>query len=198
MSLCRGDVTAVWHEVLLAGRSTSDDFDALVADVDAGRPWLRSGTDVPAFRAALAKAMAGRTTAAHHVVIQGRRCRSLAEVLTTWADALEFPRYYGNNLDAFAECFDDLLDLGSGGMGGEYGDRVGRSADLLVVSLAEAELFLSAATDDEVRRFFAVLDRSAQYRPGTAGSTRAVFLMVLIHSDDPAAASAALRQRLTR
>lgn len=42
------------------------------------------------------------------VHIDGRNLRNKAEFLTTVSKALNFPDYFGNNWDAFAECLDDL------------------------------------------------------------------------------------------
>ncbi|MFC9788415.1 barstar family protein [Rhodococcus sp. NPDC127528] len=78
----------------------------------------------------------------HAVTVQGSRCRTLPEFCGTWGDALEFPRYYGRTIDAFSECFRDLLDISDGGVGSRFGDRPGRPVERLVICVADAELML--------------------------------------------------------
>ncbi|TQF66369.1 barstar family protein [Rhodococcus spelaei] len=106
-------------------------------------PWLRIHQGRPALHSAIATVLADPTQPPTHVVtIQGARCRSLSEFCSTWGDALEFPRYYGRNIDAFSECFRDLLDLSDGGIGSQFGDRPGRPVERLVICVADAELML--------------------------------------------------------
>ncbi|MDH6285875.1 barstar family protein [Rhodococcus opacus] len=106
-------------------------------------PWLRIYDGGPTLRSAVtAIAEDPGQPPTHSVLIQGKRCQSLLEFCNTWGDALEFPRYYGRNIDAFEECFRDLLNISEGGIGSQFRDRPGRQVERLVVAVADADLVL--------------------------------------------------------
>ncbi len=58
---------------------------------------------------------------------------------------LGFPAYYGRNWDAFYECFGDLLEVTTGGMGYEFYDRPGRPERTLHLVVRHAEELLADA-----------------------------------------------------
>ena len=41
--------------------------------------------------------------------IRGNKCASLSALFDEWAAALQFPFYFGENLNAFADCMGDLI-----------------------------------------------------------------------------------------
>lgn len=47
-------------------------------------------------------------------VVRGRKMRTLTTLFDEFAAALQFPLYFGENLDAFDECIADLEDLPPG------------------------------------------------------------------------------------
>jgi hypothetical protein len=62
--------------------------------------------------------------------LDGRRCRTKAELLAHWAERLKFPIYFGQNWDAFEECLAEFLDRDSSEAGGLV-LRIEHAADLL-------------------------------------------------------------------
>ena len=48
-------------------------------------------------------------------VIKGRHCQTPAKLFAEWAQALEFPDYFGRNWDALEECLADLEWLSAKG-----------------------------------------------------------------------------------
>ena len=78
--------------------------------------------------------------------LDGSQCRTEREFLLGIAVTLEFPEYYGRNWDAFYECFGDLLEVTEGGMGYEFGGRVGRPESALHLTVLHAEDLLVAAS----------------------------------------------------
>ncbi|GAB3577746.1 hypothetical protein GCM10027445_43930 [Amycolatopsis endophytica] len=131
-----------------------------------GRPlpaWVRFAPAGEATRRAVFDLSA--RDAVHSVLVQGRRCQTMEGLLATWGDALEFPSYYGGNLDAFDECLTDLLDLSGGGLGSAFGDRAGRPARTVLVTVQESDRLL-ARENDAVGAFLSLLDHAA--REGTA------------------------------
>src|SRR5215212_2915668 len=44
-------------------------------------------------------------------VLRGERCPTREELFHEWAAALQFPRYFGRNWDAFYDCLTDLAWL---------------------------------------------------------------------------------------
>ncbi|MFD4180215.1 barstar family protein [Rhodococcus sp. NPDC058481] len=109
-------------------------------------PWLRIYQGGHAFQSAVTAAVRDPDQPpTHAVTIQGKRCQSLPEFCNAWGDALEFPHYYGRNIDAFNECFRDLLDISDGGLGSQFCDRPGRPVERLVICVANADLVLREA-----------------------------------------------------
>ncbi|TFI41005.1 hypothetical protein E4P29_22790 [Rhodococcus sp. 1R11] len=104
---------------------------------------------LPSVRTAVAEAAtAPGQPATHTVLVQGRRARTVAELTRSWGDALEFPSYYGQNMDAFDECFRDLLDIEEGGLGSRFGfGRPGRDVSRVVLTVMDADQLL---TDDSL------------------------------------------------
>ncbi len=47
-------------------------------------------------------------------ILRGRNCRNRAALFNEWAAALQFPWYFGRNMDAFQECLEDLDDWQDG------------------------------------------------------------------------------------
>ncbi len=90
--------------------------------------------------------------------LDGRLCRTSRQFLVEIGVALGFPAYYGRNWDAFDECFGDLLEITTGGMGYEFYDRPGRQAHELHLVVEHAEDLLV----DAEPRFLAVLVRNFQ------------------------------------
>jgi len=43
------------------------------------------------------------------IVIDGTQCGNLKEFFTHVKEPLQFPEYFGNNLDAFEECIQEIL-----------------------------------------------------------------------------------------
>lgn len=133
-----------------------------------------------AVRATLAREPGG----AHFVIVQGRRCRTWPALLDHWAAALEFPRYYGRNRDAFDECLGDLLEI-DGGLGHAFGDRTGRAVEVLAVHVAEADQLLA---DEEPGSLTGFLQQLAFCSDGTrvagmADPPRLARLLVLLGVD---------------
>lgn len=91
--------------------------------------------------------------------LDGGRCRTGQQFLIEVGVVLGFPAYYGRNWDAFNECFGDLLEITTGGMGYEYYDRPGRSERELHLVVTDAEDLLV----DAEPRFLAVLIRNFQH-----------------------------------
>lgn len=120
------------------------DFVRLLVDTDAANG--------DALRAMLAREPGG----AHFVIVQGRRCRTWPELLDQWGAALEFPRYYGRNRNAFDECMGDLLEIDAG-LGHAFGDRAGRAVETLAVHVVEADQLLADEPPGNLAAFLAQL-----------------------------------------
>lgn len=83
------------------------------------------------------------------VELDARYCRTAKEFLVSVGVALGFPAYYGRNWDAFYECFGDLLEVTTGGMGHEFYDRPGRPERTLHLVVRHADkLLVDAAARD--------------------------------------------------
>lgn len=145
-----------------------------------GYGWVRAYPQQLPLMEAVARACDGPVPT-HRVRVQGARCTTVGDLVRTLGDALEFPWYFGQNLDAFDECFRDLLDLGRGGMGSAYGDRPGRDARRLVLEVADAELVLAASAEFGLPRFLRLVDRDlADLTRGAA----AFFLVLYTRTTD--------------
>jgi RNAse (barnase) inhibitor barstar len=64
-------------------------------------------------------------------VIRGRKCATPADFFNEAAAALQFPPYFGENWDAFADCFRDL---------GRFGDKAAVVVVILDADRLPAEL----------------------------------------------------------
>ena len=91
--------------------------------------------------------------------LDGGRCRTSRQFLVEIGVVLGFPAYYGHNWDAFNECFGDLLDVTTGGMGYEFYDRPGRPERVLHLVVDHAEDLLSEEADP---RFLGIVVRNFQ------------------------------------
>jgi Barstar (barnase inhibitor) len=78
--------------------------------------------------------------------LDARYCRTAKGFLISAGVALGFPDYYGKNWDAFYECFGDLLEVTTGGMGYEFYDRPGRPERRLHLVVRHADELLVDAT----------------------------------------------------
>ncbi|MBV6703304.1 barstar family protein [Kitasatospora aureofaciens] len=129
-------------------------------DLLPGHPW-----------AGLAATPAGDV---RRVAVDGQRCRTKADLLTTWAQALAFPGYFGHNWDAFEECLGDVLH--------PAGDPDRPSARLLVV-VTDADALLADAPGAELTTLLRILDAAAVDH----------LLAVLFAARDPSATEYRLR-----
>lgn len=78
--------------------------------------------------------------------LDSRHCRTARGFLVEAGVVLGFPAYYGRNWDAFYECFSDLLEVTTGGMGYEFYDRPGHPERTLHLVVHHAEELLVDAT----------------------------------------------------
>lgn len=124
------------------------------------------------------------TQGVHVVRAQGARCRTVPEACETLANALEFPGYYGRNLDAFNECLFDLLDLSDGGLGSMFG-TAGRPVRSLIVMIDTAEQFLQDETVETSRR--TLISSLATAANENMVENQADFLVVFVSERLPAA-----------
>ncbi len=154
--------------------------------------WLRRTEPSPEVDEALARVLERHDPYFHHVIVQAKRCSTSVDLLRTLGDTLEFPSYYGMNWDAFDECLRELLVVAEGGLGSYYGDRVGRRARSLVLTVADAGHLL----DQEPRHHFDTLIRILRRIAGRSadlwgGDTPLGQLFVLISVDptDPPGAN---------
>ena len=81
--------------------------------------------------------------------LDSHHCRTARSFLVEAGVVLGFPAYYGRNWDAFYECFSDLLEVTTGGMGYEFYDRPGRPERTLHLVVRHAdELLIEAEQRD--------------------------------------------------
>jgi len=118
-----------------------------------GRPVGRARTEILTWLPA-----ANEDVTVWRADLDGRRCRTSRQFLVEIGVVLGFPAYYGRNWDAFNECFGDLLEVTSGGMGYEFYDRPGRPERELHLVVDHAEDVLT----DAEPRFLEVLVRNFQ------------------------------------
>ena len=117
-----------------------------------GRPVGRTRTEILTW-------LPATDTTAWRAELDGSRCRTSQQFLVEVGVALGFPDYYGRNWDAFNECFGDLLEVTTGGMGYEFYDRPGRPERELHLVVSHAEDLLV----DAEPRFLAVVVRNFQH-----------------------------------
>ena len=79
------------------------------------------------------------------VNLDARNCRTALQFLVEVGVKLGFPAYYGCNWNAFYECFGDLLETTTGGMGYEFYDRPGRPERVLHLVIRNAQELLADA-----------------------------------------------------
>lgn len=121
--------------------------------------WLRAYPHSVKLRAkTLDCCYANSEMSTHFVRIQGIRGTDSESLQRSWGDALEFPRYYGQNWGAFEECFRDLLSLENGGIGSRFGGRPGRPVERLVITVEDSILLLSNSTEINLNRFIRYID----------------------------------------
>jgi Barstar (barnase inhibitor) len=82
--------------------------------------------------------------------LDARYCRTAKAFLISAGVTLGFPAYYGCNWDAFYECFGDLLEVTTGGMGYEFYDRPGRPEHTLHLVVRHAEELLADGTTHDL------------------------------------------------
>lgn len=121
---------------------------------DAG--WLRRTESSNDVEAALVETLDQHPNYFHRMIVQGVRCSTTPDLLRTLGDALEFPGYYGRNWDALNECLLDLLTLTDDRLGSYFGDRVGRRARSLVLTVDGAEHLLEKEPRKQFETFLDV------------------------------------------
>lgn len=150
---------------------------------DAG--WLRLTEPSPEFEEALVRTLERHGSYFHHVIVQGKRCSTSADLLRTLGDALEFPGYYGMNWDALDECLRELLVVSEGGLGSYYGDRLGRQARSLVLAVADAEHLLEEEQHDCFDTFLRIFRRIASRSADLWGGDVPLGQLFVLLSVDP-------------
>ena len=145
----------LWAELEVELEARSEGRYTLGPPGAKGVEWLRQAEPSPEVDEALAHTLERHDSHFHHVIVQGKRCSTSTDLLRTLGDALEFPSYYGMNWDALDECLYELLVLSDGGLGSYYGERMGRRARSLVVTVADAEHLLA---NEPPRAFETFLD----------------------------------------
>jgi hypothetical protein len=74
----------------------------------------------------------------HFIEIDAEKLSTPASVFDEFAAALDFPKYFGRNWDALDECFSDYFIIEEGGLGSEFGGRVGIDADAVRIVFTHA------------------------------------------------------------
>ena len=148
----------LWEEMEDALTSTPGELSAHtlapVDEVDAD--WLRRTQSSGDVETVLVSTLEKHGNYFHRVIVQGRRCTTTPDLLRTLGDALEFPGYYGMNWDALNECMIDLLTVTDGRLGSYFGDRVGRKALSLVLTIDGAEHLLEKEPRSQLNILFDV------------------------------------------
>lgn len=133
---------------------------------------LQNGFITMFWRHDLFDASRARLTAEGYLVVDldAARWYSKLEMLDAFAQALEFPDYFGRNLDAFVDCLRDVVTF-------TYGSAADSTGT--VIALARFDVFASR----EPATAWQVLDI-------LAGAARSAMLMghrfiVILQSDDP-------------
>ncbi|MGH3589124.1 MAG: barstar family protein [Pseudonocardia sp.] len=146
------DLIDLWRETeqRLSQDSREHVTTALSAVNPADSGWLRQTAADMSLEAALAEALEHHGTYFHRVIIQGTRCTTVPMLLRTLGDALEFPSYYGATWDSLNECLLDLLTVPDGRLGSFFGERVGRRARSLVLTIDDADQLLNDEPADQL------------------------------------------------
>jgi barstar (barnase inhibitor) len=152
----------LWREFEAELEARSEGRYLLSPVRDADIDWLRRAEPSPEVEEALARTLERHGSCFHHVIVQGKRCTTSADLLRTLGDALEFPAYYGINWGALHECLYELLILSGGGLGSYYGDRLGRRERSLVLTVADAEHLLEKEPHRDFEAFLNLLRFSAR------------------------------------
>jgi hypothetical protein len=151
------DLIDLWRELEDELKSGSKQGATLspVNEADAG--WLRAAEDRPEIEEALTRIIDRHGSYFHRVIVQSARCTTKEDLLRTLGDALEFPCYYGINWDALNECLEELLIVTDGRLGSYFGDRSGRRARSLVLTVSSAELLLNKEPRSQFDTFLDIL-----------------------------------------
>lgn len=145
----------LWSEIeeKLASSPGEPRASQLAAVNLADSEWLRRTENSKSGEELLTEALDQHGTYFHRVIIQGARCSTTPDLLRTLGDALEFPSYYGMNWDALNECLLELLTVVDDRIGSYFGDRMGRRARGLLLTIDTAEHLL----ENEARNQFDTL-----------------------------------------
>jgi hypothetical protein len=151
------DSVNLWRELEIELGARSDGRYTLTSVRAADAGWLRRAEPSPEIDEALMTTMERHGSYFHHVLVQGKRCTTSADLLRTLGDALEFPGYYGVNWGALHECLYELLIVSDGRLGSYYGERLGRRARALVIRVADAERVLEKESRHDFDTFLDLL-----------------------------------------
>jgi hypothetical protein len=149
--------------------------------------WLRRVEPSPEVDEALTHTLEQHGSYFHHVLVQGKRCSTSADLLRVFGDALEFPAYYGMNWDALDECLYELLIVSDGGLGSYYGERMGRRAQSLVITVADAEHLLEKEPPKQFEIFLNIFGRIARRLDDPLGRDIPRGQLFVLFSADPTA-----------
>jgi len=181
------DSVNLWKEFEAELEVRSEGRYALAPVRTADAEWLRRAEPSPEVEEALARVIDRHGSYFHHVIVQGKRCSTSADLLRTFGDALEFPSYYGMNWDALDECLRELLVISEGGLGSYYGDRPGRRERSLVLVVADAEHLLEQGSTRDYETLLRILRRVADGSPNLWGGDSPLGNLFVLFSLDPTA-----------
>jgi hypothetical protein len=149
-------------------------LDALTTSA---RPWLQlwaaPTTDVTTALRAWELDAPGKRVAR---ILRGRKCTSVANFFDEAAAALQFPDYFGENWDAFNDCFSDL---------GRFGAKTA-----MAICVTEADKLLGTAPAGAARTFAEVMNETlaAINAPAKPGKPRPFHVILQVRPEvEPAA-----------